>query len=354
MEHLVARPNLSVAGFMGAGIRPLNRDQVKKKIVTPGKNRYICHIESDSNNNYMSMTAKEHRAAVCKALNAFLEDRFPKVDSIPASARRRRVQAAEGEILTSEESLARLLEEEQARALAPKRRVGRPKGSVKSGPIDKFVSKTPPKKKSCKSPTQEKSCKSPTQEKSCNDLPTQEKSVPLNLIQDSIYTPPPTPILLSESDPDDPDYCAASTSKAASKRRPLRAKKRVHFQLDNDPTDDDPSTDDEDPPNRDTPPIVNTKLIRVNSHIIWDNEGTYYPAIVVKKFRTWCKVTNMMPHNVSNLSLWTYGAAQKQCYYGKIKALIKPPALQGTSSGRGIDGNAVYLVEKIAKYWPKV
>jgi len=95
-------------------------------------------------------------------------------------------------------------------------------------------------------------------------------------------------------------------------------------------------------------------LIRVNSHIIWDNEGTYYPAIVVKKFRTWCKVTNMMPHNVSNLSLWTYGAAQKQCYYGKIKALIKPPALQGTSSGRGIDGNAVYLVEKIAKYWPKV
>ena len=203
-------------------------------------------------------------------------------------------------------------------------------------------------------PPKKKSGKSPTQEKSCNDLPTQEKSVPLNLIQDSIYTPPPTPILLSESDPDDPDYCAASTSKAASKRRPLRAKKRVHFQLDNDPTDDDPSTDDEDPPNRDTPPIVNTKLIRVNSHIIWDNEGTYYPAIVVKKFRTWCKVTNMMPHNVSNLSLWTYGAAQKQCYYGKIKALIKPPALQGTSSGRGIDGNAVYLVEKIAKYWPKV
>ena len=207
----------------------------------------------------MSMTAKEHRAAVCKALNAFLEDRFPKVDSIPARVRRRRVQAAEGEILTSEESLARLLEEEQARALAPKRPRGRPKVSaVQSGPID------------------------------------------------------------------------------------------------NDPTDDDPSTDDEDPPNRDRPPIVNIKLIRVNSHIIWDNEGTYYPAIVVKKFRTWCRVTNMLPHSVSNLSLWTYGAAQKQCYYGEIKALIKPPALQGTSSGRGIDGNAVYLVEKIAKYWPKV
>ena len=310
------------------------------------------------------MTAKEHRAAILKVLSEFLEDRFPKLDPIPAK-RRRRVQAAEGEILTSEESLARLLEEEQARALAPKRPRGHPKGSgaalaaptdaVQSGPIDKFVSKTPPKKKSGKSPTQEKSCnKSPTQEKSCNDPPTQEKSVPLNLIQDSIYTPPPTPILY-ESDPDDPDYCAStSKAKSAPKRRSLRAKKRVHFAPDDDPTDDDPSTDDEDPPNRDTPPIVNTKLIRVNSHIIWDNEGTYYPAIVVKKFRTWCRVTNMLPHSVSNLSLWTYGAAQKQCYYGEIKALIKPPALQGTSSGRGIDGNAVYLVEKIAKYWPKV
>ena len=156
MEHLVARPNLAVAGFMGAGIRPLNRDVVKKKIITPGKNRYISHIDSDKNNNYMNMTAKEHRAAICKVLNAFLEDRFPKVDSIPARVRRRRVQAAEGEILTSEESLARLLEEEQARALAPKRPRGRPKGSgaalaaptdaVQSGPIDKYVSKTPPQK----------------------------------------------------------------------------------------------------------------------------------------------------------------------------------------------------------------
>ena len=100
------------------------------------------------------MPAIEHRAAVCKALNAFLEDRFPKVDSIPASARRRRVQAAEGEILTSEESLARLMEEERVRALAPKRSRGRPKGSgapldaptdaVLSGPIDKYFSKPPP------------------------------------------------------------------------------------------------------------------------------------------------------------------------------------------------------------------
>ena len=134
------------------------------------------------------MPAIEHRAAVCKALNAFLEDRFPKVDSIPASARRRRVQAAEGEILTSEESLARLLEEEKARALAPKRRVGRPKGSVKSGPIDKFVSKPPPKKKSGKSPTQEKSG---------NHLPTQEKSVNPLTIQDNIYTPHPPPYYLN-------------------------------------------------------------------------------------------------------------------------------------------------------------
>ena len=31
MEHLVARPNIAVAGFMASGIRPINRDVVKKK-----------------------------------------------------------------------------------------------------------------------------------------------------------------------------------------------------------------------------------------------------------------------------------------------------------------------------------
>ena len=98
------------------------------------------------------MTDKEHRAAILKVLSEFLEDRFPKLDPIPAK-RRRRVQAAEGEILTSEESLARLMEEERVRALAPKRPRGHPKGptpalvptdAVQSGPIDKYVSKTPP------------------------------------------------------------------------------------------------------------------------------------------------------------------------------------------------------------------
>ena len=101
------------------------------------------------------MTDKQHRAAILKVLSAFLEDRFPKLDPIPAK-RRRRVQAVEGEILTSEESLARLMEEERVRALAPKRPRGRPKGSgaaldaptdaVQSGPIDKYVSKTPPRR----------------------------------------------------------------------------------------------------------------------------------------------------------------------------------------------------------------
>ena len=202
-------------------------------------------------------------------------------------------------------------------------------------------------------PPKKKSGKSPTQEKSGNHLPTQEKSVNPLTIQDNIYTPPPTPIL-SESDPDDPDYCAStSKAKSAPKRRSLRAKKRVHFDLDDDPTDDDP-TDDDDPTNHDTPTKIDTKLIRVNSHLIWDNEGQHYPAIVVKKFTTWCKVINMMPHNISNMSLWTYGVAQKQCFYSNIKHLIAPPALQGTSSGRGNDNNAIYLVEKIAKYWPKL
>ena len=49
------------------------------------------------------------------------------------------MQAAEGEILTSEESLERLLEEERATANAPKRLRGRGREVIVTGPMDRYL-----------------------------------------------------------------------------------------------------------------------------------------------------------------------------------------------------------------------
>ena len=172
--------------------------------------------------------------------------------------------------------------------------------------------------------------------------PTPSTSV--NTTQEDEDDPLPT-LAGSESDPDDPDYPPPpqqpSTSKGkATRRQPIKGKRQVRFNLGpEEPADDPPLNANE---------TVDPKQIKVNDHIIWDCEGQVYPAIVRKKFTSWCQVTNMLPANTNNLSLWSYGPAIKQCHYKDIKHLIAPPALQGTSSGRG---NTVYLVQKIAKYW---
>ena len=80
---------------------------------------------------------------------------------------------------------------------------------------------------------------------------------------------------------------------------------------------------------------LDPKKIKVNSHLIWECEGQHYPAIVKKKHPRWLTVVNMLPANFKNFKLWNYSIAEKQCHYEKVRHLIPPPALQGTSSGRG-------------------
>ena len=145
-EHLIANPHFAVAGFRACGIKPFNRHAVDKHIIGQKKNTSsLCKRPIDI----------KFRKEVLKCLDNFLDKRFPPMPPV-SKARRRKIQSAEGEIFTSEESMERLRQDDLARAAAPKRKRGRPgrgrgrgRGrlldlesdrSIVTGPIDQFLS----------------------------------------------------------------------------------------------------------------------------------------------------------------------------------------------------------------------
>ena len=89
---------------------------------------------------------------------------------------------------------------------------------------------------------------------------------------------------------------------------------------------------------------------RAHTHIIWDNEGQYFAAIIIKVGlkKKWFHVRNMVRASETNNMLWKYNFATKICKPEHIKFIIPTPKIQGTSSGRNTD---TYRVDLIHKYW---
>ena len=87
-------------GFVATGIRPINREMVTRQIVGVVPNAQ-AELIADANKD------KQHKEKMLNVLKNFLNERFPTMPLVPKS-RRRKVQAAEGEILTGEESFERL------------------------------------------------------------------------------------------------------------------------------------------------------------------------------------------------------------------------------------------------------
>ena len=357
-EHLVSRPHVAVNGFVATGLRPINRDMVS---------RQICDnvVPKDQ-----VQKEKKHKAQLLKLLGTFLESRFPSLPLVP-KGRRKRVQAVEGEVLTSEESLERLREEDRAAVNVAKGLRGRGRGREEplAGPIDQYLQVSPTHSSDHNNPD------SPTQDIdpysdpipstsrgfSVSAQPSKPKTGPSRgwdvgvmspPAQPSTYKPKPSTASAWEvsvmSPPAQPSTykpkpsTSLPTSPMPTRSRPSRgATKYVEV-----PSTTEESSDEE-PLTIDT---LDMRKLRVNSHIIWEYEGSYYPAIIKKKHQRWLTVGNMLPADFKNFNLWTYGIADKQCHFENIRHLIPPPALQGTSSGRGVTGMN-YLVAKVEKYW---
>ena len=367
-QHLVSRPQVAVNGFVATGIRPIDRTMVTRQIVGAniGPNAQV-ELISDS------IKDKKHKAQIVNVFKTFLDSRFPNMPLVP-KARRRKVQAAEGEILTSEESLRRLREEDMAAAAnAPRRLRGRGREAeeqftgIVTGPLDQYLQESPTHSSDPDdpdSPTQDidpisdpipsssvsahgfrvsaqpssKPKAGPSRGWDVSAMPSPVSAQPF---QPSTSKPKPSTSMPKPST----SKPKPSTSKPKSPPMPSRsgpsrgARKYVELTSTDESSDDEPLTLE----------TLNMRKLTVNSHIIWDCEGTYYPAIIKKKHQRWLTVGNMLPADFENFNLWTYGIADKQCKYENVRHYIPPPALQGTSSGRGVTGT--YFVTKIEKYW---
>ena len=174
------------------------------------------------------------------------------------------------------ESLERLLEEERVAATKPKRPRGRPKGgqncprelqqdNVQTGPMDQFVRKSIPQNQSIDIPPQV----------SINDQD----------VTDGVDDP--------NDDLDDPEYdptqpLRGKSTTQATTSRPIRGRPKKVARYYSSTSDDS----DEDNINEDN--CINPKHIKIGHYIIWNNNGTHYPALVIKKFRNHCNVQNML------------------------------------------------------------
>ena len=91
--------------------------------------------------------------------------------------------------------------------------------------------------------------------------------------------------------------------------------------------------------------------LKAGDHIIYEQEGQQFPAMIEKDLKRWLVVKKMTPLFRSGYApLWEYEGQliKKMVYPKEVLHRIPAPALQATSSGR-LDNQ--YYVEKMGEYW---
>ena len=111
-KHCFNNPSHAVNGFKKCGFRPFNREAVNDKIV--GDKEYTRKRKQRKQTPQEEMSEAKHKKELINAIRIYVEQAFAVKEKQPA-ATRRKVQAEIGEILTSDESLARLQQEDEDR-----------------------------------------------------------------------------------------------------------------------------------------------------------------------------------------------------------------------------------------------
>ena len=131
-EHCVDNPEHVVNGFKKCGFRPINATACHDKILGATERKKNKKTEQDPppRAETLSQADAQHKADLIEAVRVWVDAHLPK--DAPPRVRRAKVQMESGEILTSEESLARLKQQAEDKK-AKQSKAGAKKGKAGAG-----------------------------------------------------------------------------------------------------------------------------------------------------------------------------------------------------------------------------
>ena len=318
-EHFVAHPELGVNGFRKCGFRPFNPHAVDDKIV--GRERDLRQEVVENPEEV------DHLFQIREFMKQFVKDHMLPTPAPPAT-RRRKVQCVTGEILTSPESLERLLKEDEEKAAKASRGRGRGRGrgaaappEKGTGPMDRYMRPRASSSGALAYP-------------GGLDPSAGEAAGPQETPRSSRSQPTPSSVASGGR-----AYKRGCTADKIRATRAKRARSRCRRSSTSEEDVDDPPAGAPGPRGSSVSYSDAAELLRTvkaNSHIVFSKEGVFFPAMVVKVFKSQYSIKKMAPiHKFSGPPHWRYEDGLKICKPTQVKHVIPTPLKAPGSSTRG-------------------